>query len=460
MADLPSFARNVEARRRRRRGWRILIYTLVAIVGFTVAFAGSLTWTLLRGIRDEAGEDGQTGRDVIEASPLVPADEPLNILVLGTDAGLSEGGRHGPKRSDTMMLVSVDPLTDQVSIISIPRDTQVRIPEERLDEEQRRHIYENPTKIAHAHAFGGPEVAMATVSEFLGVPVHRYVRVDLQAFVNIVDLVGGVDICVEKNMFYQDPYQDLYIDLKKGCQRLDGEHALQYVRYRQDSDLARIERQHKTILALIDRVLRLGMIPRLPELVRQVTTHVDTNLSDGEILRLVGLATKLASRYPEEGLATATIPGRDAWVKRSGGRIYYWIADDDAVRQIVDTLIWRLPVPEGVSATVRIRDGSGSAGAAQELASYLESYGYEVVEVVPGESAATTEIYLHREDAIGGKLVARALVHKLKTARGYLRPAADSDVDLTIALGRDYGRSDHRLGAHPDTDDHQDEEGS
>src|SRR5690606_16904569 len=124
---------------------------------------------------------------------------------------------------------------------------------------------------------------MATVADFLGVPVHRYVRLAPDAFEALVDILGGVHVCVERDMYRHDPYQNLLINLKQGCQLLDGAQAAGYARWRGDGDIARIERQHKLIAALIDRALGIGVIPRLPQLVNEVTSRVDTNLSEAEI---------------------------------------------------------------------------------------------------------------------------------------------------------------------------------
>src|SRR5690606_802277 len=153
----------------------------------------TLTWRLVSGLTAEEPGEEVAGGDVV-APPRVEVrpDEPLNILILGTDAGLLEDGRRGARRSDTLMLASYDPLTGGLSILSIPRDTHGEIPVEDLDEQLRRYVRGNPTKIARAGAFGGPAVSMATGSRLLDVPVHRFVRVNLEAFVNIIDLMGGV----------------------------------------------------------------------------------------------------------------------------------------------------------------------------------------------------------------------------------------------------------------------------
>ncbi|HEX6987992.1 MAG TPA: LCP family protein, partial [Bacillota bacterium] len=316
MAQRPSFSTPGAAKQRRprvsSRRRRLLLaaaYLTGAALAFGVSLAATLAWQLVSGVTVDPQEPPDAGDVVAPPRIEVQPDEPFNILIIGTDAGLREDGRRGARRSDTLMLASYDPLTSSVSILSIPRDTRVEIPVDELDEELRRHIHENPTKISHTHAFGGPAVSMAAVGALLDVPVHRYVRVNLDAFINIVDLMGGVHICVPKAMHYEDPYQDLYIHLEPGCRMLDGNEAMQYARYRQDSDLARIARQQEIIRALIQRGLDLGIIPRLGQIVDEVVRQVDTNLSEGELLNLVAVATRMAAGFDPDDLVMNTIPG-------------------------------------------------------------------------------------------------------------------------------------------------------
>lgn len=442
-----------------RRWLRAGAYVLVALICFSLAFLGSLTWELLRGISRDV-EDGGRREDVIAApKPPIEPDQPLNILVLGVDAGLGENGRVGSARSDVIMLVSIDPLTEDVSLLSIPRDTRVTIPVDDLDAEARRRVYENPTRIGHAHAFGGPAAAMATVSAFLDLPVQRYVRVNLESFINIVDILGGVDICVEKDMYYADPYQDLVINLKKGCQTLDGQRAMQYVRYRQDSDLHRIKRQQDLITALAEKALQLSVLPKLPQLVDEIATKVDTNLSESEILKLLSMATVKASKFDPAQVKKGMVPGTDLWLGKSGSRVYYYEADEEGLRRMVEELVWRIMPGSGRSQEQRSEPdtqptdnyglriavtGSGNAPAGESdlrwITDFLRGYGYQVIQVPdeqvkPDGHAGGTTIFLHDDNNMAAKVLARFISYKLPDVQIYLETSADSDADLTIVVG-------------------------
>ncbi|UQZ34741.1 transcriptional regulator [Paenibacillus sp. PK3_47] len=201
--------------------------------------------------------------------------EPVNILLMGVDArGVKEGE---VPRSDTMLVASLDPVKKKFYVFSILRDTYVDIPEygkERIN-----------TAITH-----GPNTAMQTVSDLLGIPIQYYVYTDFQGFIKLVDAVGGVDYEVEKDMVYKTkadgPEYD--IDLKKGYQHLDGNMALQYVRFRHDatSDFTRTERQRGFLKAVADKVISTTSIIKLPSILSQVTPYIDTNLTVDDMWKL------------------------------------------------------------------------------------------------------------------------------------------------------------------------------
>ncbi len=242
---------------------------------------------------------------------------PLNVLVMGLD---NDG-----TRSDVMILASIDPRHQVVNLISIPRDTRVPIP-------SRRH----PEKITHAHAYGGPELALRVVRNFFGVNVSRYVDFDLKGFAAAVDALGGIDLNVEKRMYYDDPYQNLHIDLRPGPQHLDGNQALQYVRYRDETgDLGRVERQKKFLHALLEQVKRPANLPRLPAMAREASHYVKTNLSPKELLGLAGLAPRLS---PEHVVAE-TVPGQAAVLHDPEGSVWYFVADQQKTKELLGRLI-------------------------------------------------------------------------------------------------------------------------
>lgn len=330
--------------------------------------------------------------------------ERINVLVLGLD-----DDRTAVHRSDTMMVVSLDPLTHEVGLLSIPRDTLVDIPGG-----PRRD------RITHAHAYGGPLKSLVTASELLGVPIHYYVRVNFAGFKAIVDLLGGVTVDVEKPMRYSDPTQDLHIDLKPGRQRLDGDKALQFVRYRNDSDLDRIRRQQAFLRALADEAFRIGVIPRLPRLAGEIAQHVETNMSPQEILQFARLATAVE----RDRIRMGTVPTRAVWSAQNEYRGEE--ADRAGLAELVARLLKGIDREANSRVRVRVARGSASPEQAWRVAAYLREQGYQVVEVAgdPERGAeGTAVIYEGGEDAhLQAQLLARTLAEEFHPVE-VLRPA-------------------------------------
>lgn len=241
---------------------------------------------------------------------LLPVDR-LNVLLLGIDA------RPGEKdaRTDSMILVSIDRATKKIAMVSIPRDTIVEIP---------GHGQE---KINSANVYGGVDLARESVENLLGVKIPYYVKTNFDGFKDIVDTLGGVTIDVEKRMVYRAEGIDLY----PGTQRLDGYNALGYVRFRYDTlgDISRTERQQKFLTALAKEILQASSIIKLPKLVPEIMTAVNTNLSLKDMLFL----SRVASGLDTQNIATATVPG--IFYNSHGS---YWKADEAKAKLILDNL--------------------------------------------------------------------------------------------------------------------------
>jgi LCP family protein required for cell wall assembly len=276
----------------------------------------------------------------------------VNILVMGLDAPLDSHWRAQPdfdvhtatgSRTDTMMLVSIDPKAKEVGILSLPRDTRTII--------VGREDY-GYDKLGHAHAYGGPDMALATVSKFLNVPIHYYIRVNADGVAKIIDQLGGVEIYVERDMHYHDPYQNLNIDLKKGLQTLTGDQAAQYMRYRSDgSDITRIERQHKLITALKEQVFSLGTVAKIPSLIGVITEAVDTNLSPTEMLSYARLAAKLEN----VAISTGFLPGENTTITDPGREmLWYWLPNMEEATLLIDKILWGVDAQVNSGITRRL----------------------------------------------------------------------------------------------------------
>jgi LCP family protein required for cell wall assembly len=222
------------------------------------------------------------------------SEERVNILLLGGDTrGLNE---NEVPRSDSMMVVSLDPATKKAYLFSILRDTYAYIPD---------HYN---TRINAALALGGPHLAMETVSDFLDMPIQYYMYADFEGFVALVDALGGIEYEVEKDMYYTSKADgpEFDINLKEGLQELNGKMALQYVRFRYDAqgDYARTERQRKFLTVLADKMKSSYSLIRLPSTLKKITPYIETNISLNTMIKL----STLAYDAKAEGITSKQIP--------------------------------------------------------------------------------------------------------------------------------------------------------
>ncbi len=243
--------------------------------------------------------------------------EKCNILVLGTD---KDG-----QRTDVMMLVQVDPVKKQTMVMSIPRDTRVR-------------YNGSNRKINEVHAVGnrngrkkGSESAIIAVKALTGMPVHHFVKVNFNAFNDCIDELGGVDFNVPQRMLYSDPYQDLYINLQKGMQHLDGDKAQQLLRFRRykNGDLDRIKVQQDFLHAVADQKLQLKYIGKIDDVYDIISENMETSMTPADMVQcgmeLLDIGT--------ENIQTVTMPGTP---KDIGGGSYV-IPEKEELSELVQT---------------------------------------------------------------------------------------------------------------------------
>lgn len=223
------------------------------------------------------------------------------FLVMGMDDGNGN--------TDTIMAVTFDVKGKHVSVVSVPRDTLVDVPR-------------TVKKINAAYSAGGIEEVQKEVSSILGFPVDHYVTVNLRGFKALVDAVGGVDFQVPVDMNYDDPTQNLHIHLNKGMQHLDGEKALQLVRFRSgyaNADIGRIETQQKFLTALAKKLISWNSVTRINEFVDIFAKNVKTDLSVGNLAYFGLAALELDTA---NGISMNTLPG-NGLVTYKGIPYYY-----------------------------------------------------------------------------------------------------------------------------------------
>lgn len=248
-------------------------------------------------------------------------NERINILLLGIDDGDSEAAEYEPKRTDAIILLSFDPKENKVAVLSIPRDTKVILPG-----------HKDPDKINAAYAYGGAVMAKQTVANLLRVPIHYYALANWRGFIDVVDLIGGVDLYVEKDMYYEDPYANLVIDIKHGYQHMDGETAGKYVRFRKDElgDIGRVQRQQKFMKAAAEQMFSVQNVGKISSLMATIDKYVDTDLNTLTMLK----AANSFKLFGEDKLRSCMLYGK---FDDSDGASY-WYADKEAVNKSLDEL--------------------------------------------------------------------------------------------------------------------------
>ena len=312
---------------------------------------------------------------------LLVAKDKATIMIMGVDERSDDVGR-----SDTLMVATIDPVRKETSLLSIPRDTRVAIPKNGYD------------KINAAYAYGGERLTQATVEDFLGVRIDHYVIINTHAFQKIVDAIGGIDIDVEKRMYYEDPWDDdggLIIDLRPGMQHMDGKTAVTYVRYRdEEGDIGRVRRQQKFMRACVDAVTTPAILPRLPGIISSVIDSVKTDLSVRQMLEFVGALKESQAR----GLRTEMVPGRPLYIDE----VSYWIPDMAQLRRGManalgitlsntersrmerDVRAYEESIPAGATEVPAGKNGIGRAVSADEADQWMARATATLASLRPG----------------------------------------------------------------------------
>jgi len=362
---------------------------------------------------------------------------PVNILVMGIDE-VPDAPAGSPElfagRSDTMLLMRLDPEQNVVNVLSIPRDTQVRVPGIGI------------TKINHANMEGGAELAAQTVAEnFEGVSIDRYIRVDTSAFKDLVDLLGGVEVYVPSRMKYTDHTQKLYIDLEPGLQVLNGDQAEQFARFRHDAtgDIGRVQRQQQLIRALREQVANPTILPKIPEIVQLLQSHIDTNMTMEEMLALANFGLQLE----RDNFRMVLLPGRFSRPDESVAS--YWILDPDGKARLMQEFFGVTPdsvLVESTSVTrlsIAVQNATDSPRLGHEVARYLREQGFRNVYVVRDwpEVLLQTEVITQRGD-LGSAQQLQSILQL-----GQVIPASTGDLesDLTIRVGEDWLQQQEQL---------------
>jgi polyisoprenyl-teichoic acid--peptidoglycan teichoic acid transferase len=271
----------IEAKRKKKKRKRIvkLIFTIFLLLIFG---SGIYIYSFISGLKTNT-----LGAGTAPAS----SSDPINILILGMDIGDTDNQTNKSiRRSDTIMVFNYNPNTKKAHIVSIPRDTLIEV-DGYLDTGE----YQRYWKINAAYALGGEEEVITHVESLLDININYIVEIDYNAFRSIVDAIGGVEMTIEQDMYYDDDEQDLHINFKAGeTVLLDGEKAEEFFRWRKNNDgtglangdLDRIKNQQLFMSKLLDKALSPTIVFKAPKILKAISENVDTNIPANKLISL------------------------------------------------------------------------------------------------------------------------------------------------------------------------------
>ncbi|WP_299994741.1 LCP family protein [uncultured Clostridium sp.] len=360
------------------------------------------------------------------------ANETVNILLLGMDIGDSENiSNTSARRTDTMILLNYNPRTDNIKVVSIPRDTLIEV-ENAHDGEGNYIPY---WKINAAYALGGEEEVIEQVEGLLDITVNYLIEIDYAAFRNLIDAVGGVEMFIERDMYYDDDAQDLHINFNKGeTVLLDGQKAEEFFRWRKnndgtglaDGDLGRIKNQQKFISALIEKCTNPMIVTQIPNILKAIKENVITNMPGTEMIKY-GL--KMISN---SGTSMNTLQGYNE-------RIYgqdFLVADSSYNRSIIESLKITSEADnseEKKNSSIMVLNATRVNGLAGNLKTELEKLGYATISTGNYEKSKESSILSNNKDL--RKLLSEDTGIKNLSKN---KESEYQDYDAVIIIGEDY----------------------
>jgi LCP family protein required for cell wall assembly len=379
----------------------------------------------------------------------------INILIIGLDFRDWIAGQGAP-RSDTMIVLTVDPLTKTAGILSVPRDLWVNIPGFGYGRINMAYFHGEGNKLPG----GGPDLARKTVEQLLGVPIQYYAQVDFFTFVEFIDLIGGIDIYNDEDLRL-DPVGEGKDKIRVTCcgmRHLNGERALAYARFRKDKegDIARANRQQKVILGIRDKVLSpenfAHLIGQAQPFYEKLSAGVQTNMAFDVALRLGVLAKDIPVESIKHGvidysmvaLAETTLGGERASVMKPlpdkirelrdqiffGGAVSPLAAQNDLTTMMRED-----------GARVRVLNGSVAGGLESTTGQFLINQGVQVTEAGPADGGYNSTVIVLYAPKLYTLKYFQSLFGVTDSARILISPNPSSTVDIEVRLGNDWANS-------------------
>lgn len=453
--------KNRENKRRKKKTWKkvllVILFILIIVIGWfayrTYKNGGGLSGMLATVV----GHDENTKKNLKE----------IKVLVLGVSTDLDS------ELTDTIMVASYNPNTQKANLLSIPRDTFTGKNKSRAAASQKINALYNINK--------NPEKTLEAVNELTGLDIQYYVVVKTEALIEVVDAIGGVEFDVPIDMKYDDPTQDLHIDLKAGLQKLDGDKAEQLLRWRHSNskngvmttypseygndDFGRMRTQRDFIVATMKQTLKPGNIFKIGQLLEIANKNVETNIE----LSLAKDYVPYAVEFNTDDIKTAALPGTTPDIKETNG-VSVFVVNKTEAKELINSMFYEeenndsenntTNSIEGNSTsnssansttnstsnktstntqssqiTIELLNGSGDKNKLSEAKKQLEDAGYRVKKT--GSTTAISKTIITNKKGISDDNL-KQIKETLGTGSISTNKSSTSIVDVTVVIGKDF----------------------
>lgn len=453
--------KNRENKRRKKKTWKkvllVILFILIIVIGWfayrTYKNGGGLSGMLATVV----GHDENTKKNLKE----------IKVLVLGVSTDLDS------ELTDTIMVASYNPNTQKANLLSIPRDTFTGKNKSRATASQKINALYNINK--------NPEKTLEAVNELTGLDIQYYVVVKTEALIEVVDAIGGVEFDVPIDMKYDDPTQDLHIDLKAGLQKLDGDKAEQLLRWRHSNskngvmttypseygndDFGRMRTQRDFIVATMKQTLKPGNIFKIGQLLEIANKNVETNIE----LSLAKDYVPYAVEFNTDDIKTAALPGTTPDIKETNG-VSVFVVNKTEAKELINSMFYEeenndsenntTNSIEGNSTsnsstnsttnstsnktstntqssqiTIELLNGSGDKNKLSEAKKQLEDAGYRVKKT--GSTTSISKTIITNKKGISDDNL-KQIKEALGTGSISTNKSSTSIVDVTVVIGKDF----------------------
>lgn len=378
--------------------------------------------------------------------------ERVTILLMGLDFRDWQRGE-GPPRTDSMMLITLDPISKTAGMLSIPRDLWVEIPAYGHGRINTAYFIGERDRLPG----GGPALALKTVEKFIGVPIQYYMQIDFGAFVQMVDEIGGVEVEVPQYIKIDPIGPDNTVRLEAGTYTFNGELALAYARSRKSEggDFDRAKRQQQVAIAIRDKVLNPGMVPTLvakaPALYDDLASGIRTNLSLDEMIGLGLLALQVDKENIARGVIAPPTNVTLETVQYGGEEAEVLKPVPDQIRLLRDEIFTSTgaigpsidveqpgEAAKQESARVAVLNGAGEEGLAGQTADLLRQLGFNVVEITNADRMDYPQTRVI--DYTGNPYTTHFLLELMDLTQSQIlfQSVPDSEIDLAVIMGYDW----------------------